>query len=86
MPNLVTVSGIERVLQILLAERVPIRDLAVILEGIAGRISGSRNPATLTEHVRAGLSRQLCAQYTSQAGYLPLIALSAKWEQASRSP
>ena len=82
VPNLITVSGIQRVLQILLAERVSIRDLATILEGIADGIAGSRNPATLTEHVRARLSRQLCAQYTSQSGYLPLIALSARWEQA----
>jgi flagellar biosynthesis protein FlhA len=82
VPNLITVSGIQRVLQILLAERVSIRDLATILEGIADGIAGSRNPVTLTEHVRARLSRQLCAQYTSQSGYLPLIALSAKWEQA----
>src|SRR5215510_14652551 len=82
VPSLITVSGIQRVLQILLAERVSIRDLATILEGIADGIAGSRNPATLTEHVRARLSRQLCAQYTSQSGYLPLIALSARWEQA----
>lgn len=82
VPNLITVSGIQRVLQILLAERVSIRDLATILEGVADGIAGSRNPVTLTEHVRARLSRQLCAQYTSQSGYLPLIALSAKWEQA----
>ncbi|HKS86594.1 MAG TPA: flagellar biosynthesis protein FlhA [Pseudolabrys sp.] len=82
VPNLITVSGIQRVLQILLAERVSIRDLATILEGIADGIAGSRNPATLAEHVRARLSRQLCAQHTSPGGYLPLIALSAKWEQA----
>jgi len=82
VPSLITVSGIQRVLQILLAERVSIRDLATILEGIADGIAGSRNPVTLTEHVRARLSRQLCAQYTNQSGYLPLIALSAKWEQA----
>lgn len=82
VPNLITVSGIQRVLQILLAERVSIRDLATILEGVADGIAGSRNPVTLTEHVRARLSRQLCAQYTSQSGYLPLIALSVKWEQA----
>jgi flagellar biosynthesis protein FlhA len=82
VPNLITVSGIQRVLQMLLAERVSIRDLATILEGIADGIAGSRNPVTLTEHVRARLSRQLCAQYTSPSGYLPLIALSAKWEQA----
>ena len=82
VPNLITVSGIQRVLQSLLGERVSIRDLATILEGIADGIAGSRNPATLTEHARARLSRQLCAQYTSQSGYLPLIALSARWEQA----
>ena len=82
VPNLITVSGIQRVLQMLSAERVSIRDLATILEGIADGIAGSRNPVTLTEHVRARLSRQLCAQYTSPSGYLPLIALSAKWEQA----
>jgi len=32
--------------------------------------------------VRARLARQICAQYTTPAGHLPLIALSAKWEQA----
>ena len=82
VPNLITISGIQRVLQILLAERVSIRDLATILEGIADGIAGSRNPVMLAEHVRARLSRQLCAQHTSPGGYLPLVALSAKWEQA----
>jgi flagellar biosynthesis protein FlhA len=82
VPSLITVSGIQRVLQILLAERVSIRDLATILEGIADGIGASRNPVMLAEHVRARLSRQICAQHTSPGGYLPLIALSAKWEQA----
>jgi flagellar biosynthesis protein FlhA len=82
VPSLITVSGIQRVLQILLAERVSIRDLATILEGIADGIGGSRNPVMLAEHVRARLSRQICAQHSSHGGYLPLIALSAKWEQA----
>jgi flagellar biosynthesis protein FlhA len=82
VPTQITVSGIQRVLQLLLAERVSIRDLATILEGIADAIAVSRNPATLAEHVRARLARQICAQYTAPAGYLPLIALSAKWEQA----
>ncbi len=81
-PAQITTSGIQRVLQHLLAERVSIRDLSTILEGIADAISFTRNPAVLAEHVRARLSRQICAQYTGAAGYLPLIALSAKWEQA----
>lgn len=82
VPTLITVSGIQRVMQILLGERVSIRDLSTILEGIADGAAGSRNPVTLAEHVRARISRQICAQYSSHTGYLPLIALSAKWEQA----
>jgi flagellar biosynthesis protein FlhA len=82
VPSLVTISGIQRVLQHLLAERISIRDLSTILEGIADALAFSRNPATIVEHVRARLARQICAQNTSHGGYLPLIALSAKWEQA----
>ncbi len=82
VPSLVTISGIQRVLQLLLAERISIRDLSTILEGIADALAFSRNPSTMVEHVRARLARQICAQNTSHNGYLPLIALSAKWEQA----
>jgi flagellar biosynthesis protein FlhA len=81
VPSQITISGIQRVLQILLAERVSIRDLATILEGIADAIPGTRHPAVLAEHVRARLARQICAQFTTPAGHLPLIALTAKWEQ-----
>jgi flagellar biosynthesis protein FlhA len=82
VPSQVTISGIQRVLQLLLAERISIRDLSTILEGIADALAFSRNPATMVEHVRARLARQICAQNTTFNGYLPLIALSAKWEQA----
>uniref|UniRef100_UPI0025E2081E FHIPEP family type III secretion protein n=1 Tax=Tardiphaga sp. TaxID=1926292 RepID=UPI0025E2081E len=82
VPSLITVSGIQRVLQLLLNERISIRDLSTILEGVADALAFSRNPSTIVEHVRARLARQICAQNTSYNGYLPLIALSAKWEQA----
>jgi flagellar biosynthesis protein FlhA len=82
VPSLITISGIQRVLQILLAERVSVRDLATILEGIADGLGTTRNPAMLAEHVRARLARQLCAQHTTGAGHLPIIALTARWEQA----
>src|SRR5690348_2506847 len=82
VPSQVTISGIQRVLQLLLAERISIRDLSTILEGIADALAFSRNPAAMVEHVRARLARQICAQNTTYNGYLPLIALSAKWEQA----
>ncbi|MDU6750327.1 MAG: FHIPEP family type III secretion protein, partial [Bradyrhizobium sp.] len=76
VPTQITISGIQRVLQLLLSERISIRDLSTILEGIADALAFSRNPATIVEHVRARLARQICAQNTSPMGYLPLIALS----------
>jgi flagellar biosynthesis protein FlhA len=82
VPSQLSMSGVQRVLQLLLAERVSIRDLPTILEGIADGLAFTRNPQYLVEHVRARLARQICAQHSSPAGYLPLIALSAKWEQA----
>jgi len=81
VPSQITISGIQRVLQLLLAERISIRDLSTILEGIADALAFSRNPSTIVEHVRARLARQICAQNSAPGGYLPLIALSAKWEQ-----
>jgi flagellar biosynthesis protein FlhA len=55
VPSLITISGIQRVLQILLAERVSIRDLSTILEGIADGLASTRSPMTLAEHVRGRL-------------------------------
>ncbi|MBN9051419.1 MAG: flagellar biosynthesis protein FlhA [Rhizobiales bacterium] len=81
VPSLITMSGVQRVLQTLLAERVSIRDLSTILEGVADALAVTRNPTSIAEHVRVRLARQICAQYTTHSGYLPLIALSAKWEQ-----
>jgi flagellar biosynthesis protein FlhA len=82
MPSQITVTGVQRVLQSLLGERVSIRDLPTILEGIAEAVSRTSTTMQITEHVRSRLARQICAANTSQSGYLPLIALSPSWEQA----
>ncbi|MDP2802641.1 MAG: flagellar biosynthesis protein FlhA [Phreatobacter sp.] len=82
VPGQITISGIQRVLQTLLTERVSIRDLPTILEGIAEAVAFTRSPAQIAEHVRARLARQLCAQYAGYDGGLALIALSPVWEQA----
>ncbi len=81
VPSQISVSGIQRVLQSLLLERVSIRDLATILEGIAEATSFTQHSTSITEHVRSRLARQLCAANTSAAGYLALITLTPVWEQ-----
>jgi len=82
MPSQISVTGVQRVLQTLLGERVSIRDLPAILEGIAEAVGHTKNALYITEHVRARLARQLCHANLSPAGYLPLVALSPNWEQA----
>jgi len=82
IPSQMSVTGVQRVLQTLLSERVSIRDLPAILEGIAEAVGHTKNALYITEHVRARLARQLCHGNLSPGGYLPLIALSPAWEQA----
>src|SRR5205807_3953281 len=65
VPSQISISGIQRVLQLLLAERISIRDLSTILEGIADSMGFSLNPTTMVEHVLSRLARQICAQHTT---------------------
>ncbi|MBJ7578277.1 flagellar biosynthesis protein FlhA [Devosia sp. MC532] len=81
IPSQITVSGIQRVLQALLAERISIRDLSTILEGIAEISGAGRSVQTITEHVRSRLSRQICAANLGPDGSLPLLTLSPQWER-----
>ncbi|WP_232631729.1 flagellar biosynthesis protein FlhA [Methylobacterium sp. Leaf118] len=82
VPSQIATTGIQRVLQLLLAERVSVRDLGSIVEGIAEVAGHVKNPRDIVEHVRARLGRQICAQYQGPDGTLPIITLSPAWEQA----
>jgi flagellar biosynthesis protein FlhA len=81
VPVHISHSVIQRVLQNLLSERISIRDLGTILEGIADALPTTRNPTQIVEHVRGRLGRQICAMNLSPHGYLALISLSPRWEQ-----
>jgi flagellar biosynthesis protein FlhA len=81
-PAQISTTGIQRVLQLLLGERVSIRDLGAILEAISEVANQVRDPRLINEHVRSRLGRQICAQHTNMQGQLPLITLSPAWEDA----
>ena len=81
IPTHISVSGTQRILQNLLSERVSIRDLPTILEGISEATGYSQNINIITEHVRARLARQISAVNTAEDGYIPLITLTPQWEQ-----
>jgi flagellar biosynthesis protein FlhA len=82
IPSVVTATTLQRVLQALLKERVSIRDLSLILEGVGEAAAQSASVSTIVEHVRTRLARQLCWANRGDDGALPIITLSPDWEHA----
>jgi flagellar biosynthesis protein FlhA len=82
IPSVVTATTVQRVLQSLLRERVSIRDLPSILEGIGETAPHTTSVTSLVEQVRARLGRQLCFANRGDDGTLPIITLSPEWEMA----
>jgi flagellar biosynthesis protein FlhA len=82
IPARISLGGVQRVLQNLLAERISIRDLPSILEGVSEACGHTRSVAAITEHARARLARQISGMTTNSEGFIPLLVLSPEWEQA----
>ena len=82
IPSKVTLGAVQRVLQNLLQERISIRDLPTILEGISEAVASTRSLMMITEHVRTRLARQISNANTNEMGIIPLVTLSPEWEQA----
>ncbi|MEQ8332903.1 flagellar biosynthesis protein FlhA [Nisaea sp.] len=82
VPSNISVGGLQRVLQNLLSERISIRDLATILEGVSEASTFTRNITLISEHVRTRLARQISEQNTADDGVIHLVTLSPDWEQA----
>ena len=80
LPELLTVGEIQKVLQNLLRERVPVRDLVTIFETLADYARTSREIDLLTEYVRQALGRTLCHQYAEE-GKLRVLSLDPRLEQ-----
>jgi len=81
VPNVVPLGVIQKVVQNLLRERVPVRDLARILEATADAIGITRDPLTLTEYVRQHLGRSLTSPHLSDHNELGVLVLDPKLEQ-----
>lgn len=80
IPAKISVSGVQRILQNLLAEAVSIRDIPTILEGIAEACAMTGNLTLITEHVRSRLARQISAQHALN-GAIPVVTLSPHWDE-----
>jgi flagellar biosynthesis protein FlhA len=74
-------ARIQRVLQALLREQVPIRDLEAILEALVEAAEHTDRVEELIEHARSAVARQLCQQHAEGEGKLICLSLSGDLEQ-----
>jgi len=80
VPKVLPLSSIVRVLQGLLAERVPIRNMRTIIETLSEHATRSQDPAVLQAQVRIALGRQIVQDIAGLADELPVITLEPDLE------
>lgn len=81
VPNVLSLGGVQKVLQNLLAEGIPITDLSGILEAIADNAPQVKEPQALTENVRKSISRTICSHIEGR-GNVGAITLDPSLERA----
>ena len=80
-PQHLSLSGLQAILKLLLAEQVSVRNLALILEAIAEVAPHVKRPEPIVEHVRMRMAQQICADIAYKND-LKVLRLGTKWEQA----
>src|SRR5690625_400661 len=82
VPAKISLGVLHRVLQRLLRESVPIRDLVTILEALADVAEQMQDPEALTEHVRRALGKVIAEQYQDETGTIHGVTIGPQLEVA----
>ncbi|HEV2285231.1 MAG TPA: flagellar biosynthesis protein FlhA [Steroidobacteraceae bacterium] len=80
-PKVLSLAALVRVLQGLLAEQVPIRNMRTILETLAENAPRSTDPAVLLGQVRIALGRQIVQDIAGPLSEVPVMSLDADLER-----
>ncbi|MFZ0870783.1 MAG: flagellar biosynthesis protein FlhA [Rhodanobacter sp.] len=81
IPKRLPLGVVVKVLQNLLAERVPIRNMRSIVESLAEHAAQSQDPGTLTASVRVALGRQIVQEIAGLGTEIPVLTLAPELEQ-----
>ena len=81
VPNIVPLSTVVKVMQNLLREQVPVRDVRTILEVLSEQGTKSQDSVALTAAVRSALGRSIVQQINGLEDELPVITLDPSLEQ-----
>ncbi len=82
IPKILSFSDVQRVLQGLVRERVPIRNIEAILEVLADWGSKNKDTEFLTEHVRERLGPVICQPLTDARGQMQVLTFDSTLEQS----
>jgi flagellar biosynthesis protein FlhA len=74
-------GSVFRVLQMLLSQRISVRDLPVILEALAAEGGATKDPAELTERIRPLIARAICEPLRRADGALPVLVVDPSVEE-----
>ncbi|WP_246615208.1 flagellar biosynthesis protein FlhA [Clostridium thailandense] len=80
IPDLLTIGELQKVLQNLLRERVPIKDMVTIMESLADNSRATKDIEVLTEYVRFALGRSICNPMVDENGAISVITLDPQIE------
>ncbi len=81
IPNLLNIGQIQHVLQNLLAERIPIKDLPTVLEALADYAPNTKEPDVLSEFARHALARTISTLYLDEEGGMKVSILDPELEK-----
>jgi flagellar biosynthesis protein FlhA len=82
IPAKISLGILHRVLQRLLRERIPIRDLVTILEALGDSADQTKDPEILTEHVRRSMTNVIARLYASEDGSVRGLTIGPRLEAA----
>ena len=81
IPEVVPLGTLQKILQSLLKERVPIRDLATVVETVSDYIGATKENDVLAEYVRMALKRQITQMYKDKEGKINVFTIDPAVEQ-----
>ncbi|MCH8853381.1 MAG: flagellar biosynthesis protein FlhA [Planctomycetes bacterium] len=81
VPGVLKVGEVQKVMQALLRERVPVRDLEIILETLGDWASRTKDPEVLTEYARNALARTICQLHRNRDNKVFCLTLDPKLEE-----
>ncbi|VYU68553.1 Flagellar biosynthesis protein FlhA [Clostridium paraputrificum] len=80
IPDLLTIGELQKVLQNLLREKVPIKDMVTIMESLADNSRNTKDIELLTEYVRFSLARTICNQIINEDRAVTVVTLHPQLE------